>query len=266
MDRQEFDEQISTKNSNIKHTHPQNIDFNITEVEDDMNSSNFQQSQKSSPKPDKKHAINLDNNNSVKNEKLTQIIIKFLKCFGVGAGLKFAVNFVSNKMNIAKTLKTSNAILRFGLMCGLFSFFFKFTRYLIRKLKINISQDQEVLAAAMMSSLALFMADHRDQNLVKVFLLPRAIEAVYNLLVEKGIIQPIRFGTQIMAIAIMYVISYNFLWEPHNMTPSFMKTLYNYSNRTKGEAFLLDAMRENVVLNGKDFYKSHNFGALTYKY
>lgn len=180
--------------------------------------------------------------------------------------MKLLFNLFTNKLNLVKVLKNFPQFTRFGLMCGLFSFLFKFTRYLIRKFKISISLDKEVFIAAAMSSLSLFLADARDQNLLKVFVLPRAAEAFYSILVEKGIISPIKYGTQIMNMSVLFVISYNFLFEPHNMPPSFMKTLYTYSNRTQGEAYLLDAMRESVVLNAKDFYPNPKFGNLTYKY
>ncbi|CDW88724.1 UNKNOWN [Stylonychia lemnae] len=110
-----------------------------------------------------------------------------------------------------------------------------------------------------MSSLGLFIADQKDLNLLKVFILPRAIEAVYNLLVEKKIITPIKYGTQLMTIGSLWVISYNFLNETHNLTPSFMKTLYTYSNKTQGEGYLLDAMRTNVINDCKVYYPNHKF-------
>ena len=49
--------------------------------------------------------------------------------------------------------------------------------------------------SAMMSSFAISMGEPGDINLVKTFLYPRALEAVFSLLVEYKIISPFKYGT-----------------------------------------------------------------------
>ena len=88
-----------------------------------------------------------------------------------------------------------------------------------------------------------------------MFVLPRAIEAVFSLIGEKFNIQPIKNGYTYLQIINVFIISYNYLLETHNMTPKFYKSLDLYTQRTPTETQLLDAMRENVRLTIKETYR-----------
>lgn len=105
-----------------------------------------------------------------------------LKCLLGGVLIKIVIGLLGNRLDLNKVLKNHKNIQKFGLMCCLFSFLYNITRFIIRKYRINISQDREVFLASIISSLSLFIADPRDRNLMKVALYPRAIEAVLSLL------------------------------------------------------------------------------------
>mmetsp|Transcript_37746 Transcript_37746/g.36201 ORF Transcript_37746/g.36201 Transcript_37746/m.36201 type:complete len:90 (-) Transcript_37746:394-663(-) len=69
------------------------------------------------------------------------ILTKVVKSFLGGAGLKFLLTLLGSKFNVLKALKQYTLILRFGLVCAAFSFLYKASRCIIKKLEIPLSLD-----------------------------------------------------------------------------------------------------------------------------
>jgi hypothetical protein len=120
-------------------------------------------------------------------------------------------------------------------MTGLFSFLFKFTRFIIRKLNLKINRDSEVMMAALVSSMALKLAEAKDMNLLKLLIYPRAIESIYSLLVEKGIIKPIKNGETYTHMVVLIFLVYLYIHEPNVMEQSFKRSIDSYMNFTEVE-------------------------------
>ena len=160
---------------------------------------------------------------------------------------------LGSKFRVTKVLSTGKGgslipILRFAMMSGLFSLNFTFTRYLLEKANLWIgNKDAHVLAGALASSLALFLAERRDLEIMKVLILPRAFEAFYTLLVERGIITPIKHGETVVAILAALAIAYSYIYEPANISYSFVKQLDRYCDLSPGERQLFNSMRVVVA-------------------
>ena len=90
------------------------------------------------------------------------IVEKFIKSFLRGTILKLVLNLISSRLKIVKVMKNPQSFLRFGIMCGLFTFLYRFVRYIIRKLDLSVSIEKEVFFASMISSLALSVAEEKD--------------------------------------------------------------------------------------------------------
>lgn len=86
-----------------------------------------------------------------------------------------------------------------------------------------------------MSSLSLFLANRRDVEIMKVMIFPRAFEALYTLLVEKGLIKPFKHGETLVAILAALAIAYSYIYEPANISYSFVKQLDRYCDLSQGE-------------------------------
>ena len=52
---------------------------------------------------------------------------------------------------------------------------------------------------------------------------PRAVEALYTLLVERGVITPFKHGETLVAIVTALAIAYSYIYEPANISYSFVK-------------------------------------------
>ena len=140
-------------------------------------------------------------------------------------------------------------------MCGLFSFLYKFTRLLLNK--VEMKANLKVFISAMMSSFAIFLGEPGDVNLVKTFLYPRAIEGLFNLLVDYRIISPIKYGTQLVSCLSQMFITYSYLIEPHNFVPqSFYTGIHRYSNITQGERNTVAAVYACTQHELKEYYKN----------
>ncbi|CDW84167.1 UNKNOWN [Stylonychia lemnae] len=111
----------------------------------------------------------------------------------------------------------------------------------------------------MMSSLALLVGNSSDQNLVKTFFYPRAIEAIWSLLVEYKIISPVKYGAQISAVLMQGFITYCYLIELHCLTPQYYKAIHRFSSITEGEKKTVAAVYACTVNDLKSYYKNHNF-------
>ena len=117
-------------------------------------------------------------------------------------------------------LQQYQKIIRFGLMSGGLSFLFKFCRYLIQKYEIKVSLDMEVFISAMIASLALYLMDPKDQSIIYLLLYPRACEAVYSLLKERGYVFPIKGGEYLLHMITLNIITYLYEFEPYNLDKS----------------------------------------------
>ena len=139
-----------------------------------------------------------------------------MKSFGWGALVKAILVLLQSNFRIAKVLKQYQAIIRFGLTSGGFSFLFKFTRYLIQKFELKLTLDLEVLISAMVSSLALYVMDPKDMKIVNLLVYPRACEAVYSILKERGYVQPLEWGGEYLTHMItLNIITYLYSFEPY---------------------------------------------------
>ena len=115
------------------------------------------------------------------------------------------------------------------------SFFFKITRYLIQKYEIKMSLDMEVFISSMIASLALYLMDPKDQNIIYLLLYPRACEAVYSILKERGYITPIKGGEYLLHMVTLNIITYFYEFEPHNLDKSTEKSFDQYMQFDKDE-------------------------------
>ena len=138
----------------------------------------------------------------------------FFKSFISGLGVKLLVKTLVSRFRLSKVFKNLSDVWRFSLMCGLFSALYKFTRCILRYLKIKIDKDLEVFLASAISSISLLIATRSDLNLLKIFIYPRAIEALYNLSIEKGLIRPIKHGEFLAALLANTIYTYNYIFEP----------------------------------------------------
>ena len=96
----------------------------------------------------------------------------------------------------------------------------------------------------MISALALFIADARDRKLLQIAIYPRAFEAIYSLLKERGIVKPIKHGEYLTCIFGMVVSVYLYLFETYCVGEGYSKNLDYYSGVTKDELNLFTAGRE----------------------
>jgi hypothetical protein len=73
--------------------------------------------------------------------------------------------------------------------------------------------------------------------------------------VEKGVIKPIRHGETIVAITAALAIAYSYIYEPANISYSFVKQLDRYCDLSPGERQLFNSMR--VVIENRIQRKYH---------
>ncbi len=175
------------------------------------------------------------------NYTLRELLQKWLKKVYVGACVKMIKLLLFSKMNFRKLYKQRISIAKFGIMCGTIFLLFQTTRMLIRKLEIDITRESEVFISAMVSSLALFAADKGDIGIIKAIIYPRAAEAIYSLLKEKGLARPVKHGEGILFSLVLFVASYSFILERFNLPPSILKTYEFYVGQTVGESYLREA-------------------------
>ena len=100
----------------------------------------------------------------------------------------------------------------------------------------------------------MFLAQKRDIEVLKVLILPRAFEAVYSLLVEKGYIRPFKHGETLVAGLAALAIAYSYIYEPANISYSFVKQMDRYCDLSTGERQLFDAMRYIVTTDINKYY------------
>ena len=135
-------------------------------------------------------------------------------------------------------------ILKFALMSGMFSFLYKFTRYLFDRFEVMEGKhDTRVFISALISSFALFLLERRDIEILKVLIYPRFVDALYNLAVERGYIKPIPYGESLVSIFALLAIAYSYIYESANISYSFAKQLDKYCDLTKGERELFNMER-----------------------
>ena len=195
-----------------------------------------------------------------KNTNLQAILVKALRCFGWGALIRFVFSMLANKFRILQVLSwgkggSLKGILRFALMSGLFSFIFKFSRFVMHKQKLLQGKlDTKVFISALLSSLTLCILERRDLEILKVIIFPRLCEALYTLAVEKGYITPIPHGETLVAWMTALAIAYSYIYEPANISYSFVRQLDRYCDLSKGERELFDSMRVVVAKHIQDKY------------
>ena len=163
--------------------------------------------------------------------------------------MRFSFSLLAGKFRIMQVLSwgkkgSLKGILKFALMSGMFSFLYKFSRYLFDKFEVlEGKKDTRVFISALMSSLALFLLERRDLEILKVLIYPRFVEALYNLAVERGYIKPIPYGESLVSIFALLAIAYSYIYEPVNISHSFAKQLDKYCDLAKGERELFDMER-----------------------
>eukprot|EP00347_Sterkiella_histriomuscorum_P013467 403364603 len=179
-----------------------------------------------------------------KNVNFKEILIKSFKIFGQGLIVKLLFTLVSSRLNIRAILNKPQPILRFGVMCFSLTFVYKLLRFLMQRLKLNLSRDSQVFLAAALSSLSLLIAHPNDLNLLKILIFPRAIEALYYLLVERGILRPIPNGEYLMISICCIIVTYFYMHEVHILEPSLKKSIDKYMNLTKTEKMCVNAFQQ----------------------
>ena len=109
----------------------------------------------------------------------------------------------------------------------------------------------------MASSIALFLADQKDMNLLKLLILPRALESIYCLLEERGVVKPIPHGPTLLHISGIVVTVYFFIHEPFNLEPSMRRSVTSYMNLIPEEKHLKDSFTSIMMNNIKvDFSRN----------
>lgn len=107
---------------------------------------------------------------------------------------------------------------------------------------MKMSLDLEVLIASMVSSFALHLLHQKDMNLIKILVYPRAIEAVYSLLKEKGYVKPIPYGETLSHMINVIIVVQLYMFEPKTVDPSFEKSLDSYMNYSEGEKHMVSIL------------------------
>ncbi|CDW75935.1 UNKNOWN [Stylonychia lemnae] len=196
--------------------------------------------------------------NKLRNKNFNQIILKAFQSFYKSALLKIGLSLLSNKLNVMKVSKQYKNILKFGIMAAAFSFLYNFSRFLMRKLQIDIKEDYQVFISSLISGFALFLAESRDRKLLQIAIYPRAIEALYSLLKEQGVIKPIKHGEYITCVLAMILLVYLYLFEPYCVGEGYAKNLDYYSGVTKDELKLFTMGRvisKNMI---RENYQNNN--------
>ena len=133
-------------------------------------------------------------------------------------------------------MKNYSDIPKFGVVVGLFSGLFKFTRCLLNKYCPNMSPRLKAFISGMICSLSLQLATQGEQTILKLLLYPRVIECIFHFLCDKGYIKKFRHG-DILAYSLQVIaITYSYLFEPDNMTKGFNKTIDTYCVRNYEDA------------------------------
>ena len=89
--------------------------------------------------------------------------------------------------------------------------------------------------SSLIASLTLFIAREKDITLIKIMLYPRAVDAIYHLLIEKGIVKPIKHGQIYLYLLEYLILVYTYIYEPWSLKPSFVKQLDFYCDLNKYE-------------------------------
>ena len=101
---------------------------------------------------------------------------------------------------------------------------------------MKISKDKKLFIASAASSLAILGLPPKDISLLKAILYPRAIEGLYSLLKERGLIKPLPYGGEtVLALLTNFVIVYNYTYENFNLPGNMIKTINIYCDWTMGE-------------------------------
>ena len=164
---------------------------------------------------------------------LNTILYLFIKNFAYGCIIKAVLRILTER-NIMKILKSFSSIPKFGLVAGLFSLFFNVTRYVLRKVmgKDNkMGEQYEGFICGLVGSLALFFANSGEMSLVKLVVYPRAIECLFELMVERGILRKFKYGDIIAYALQVAFITYNYIYEG-SLPAGFGRTIDNYSQYT----------------------------------
>eukprot|EP00347_Sterkiella_histriomuscorum_P005041 403358128 len=263
----------SLKNSNVSSNY-EVINLDDFQKQEDLNEINNQNSNNSESqkinrsevkKQEQEQNLGIAEEQKIKIKKirrdknLREIIIKALKCLGGGLIIKTLLTLITKKLNIQQVIKNQRNIRNFGMMCFFFSFLFNITKFTIKKLNLQMDKDLEVFIASLLSALSLFIADRGDINLIKIALYPRALEAFYNLMIEKNLIRPIKHGQIFVAALAMSFTTYCFIFEPYNVGTGFAQKLGYYSGVTKHEQELFDMGRQLVKNSIIERYPHHQF-------
>ena len=123
-------------------------------------------------------------------KELMTLYKSFKKSFLASIVFKFALLLLRNKFKISFVLNNHKEdILRFGVVCGLFSISYRIVRLILKKLGFQLGKDLEIFIACLISGSTLLLHNRNDINLIKTITYPRAFEALYNILIEKNIIK-----------------------------------------------------------------------------
>ncbi len=156
-------------------------------------------------------------------------IRKALRCFGYGFLIRFVFSMLANKLRIIRVLSwgkggSLKGIIRFASFSGMISLIYKAARYLMKiQGWLEESLDKRVFISALLSSFSLFILERRDLEILKVLIYPRLCESLYTLSVEKGFIKPIPHGETFVAWFTALAIAYSYIYEPANISYSFVR-------------------------------------------
>ncbi len=110
----------------------------------------------------------------------------------------------------------------------------------------------------MVSSFALYLMHQGDKKLIMLFLYPRAIEALYSLLVEKGVIRPLAWGGEYLTHMVsLNIITYLYEFEPYNLDKSTSKSFDLYMAWDKDDLETANSIRQLVLNNIRKKYPNH---------
>jgi hypothetical protein len=93
----------------------------------------------------------------------------------------------------------------------------------------------EIFIAACVSSFAFYFADKGDMKIIALIVYPRACEAVYTLLKEKGYARPVFKGEYLLHMITLNIITYFFSFEPYNIEKSTERSFDLYMQGSKEE-------------------------------
>lgn len=147
--------------------------------------------------------------------------------------LALGIKKIINKPSKIGSMLVSKDSLNFGLFLGSFVLIYKGLRCFLRR---HLAEDKHkfipLIAGLFAGSLSFFFLEQKSRKTYAVFLLIRAIDATYQIMVKKGILPEFKYFYVLVFGVMMAVTGYAFAVEPATMAPEVYRFYLSYLNET----------------------------------